>query len=152
KSAELGSFTATASALGMTQAAVSQRIAGLERELSVSLFERRAGRIRLTEAGWRLYEYARQILDLHEQAREAVAGSRWPIEGDLSLATSSVPGEYVLPALLEGFSRKFPHMHVRATVGDSETALHEVSSGQASVALVGERVDAAHLEFRHLGA
>ena len=73
KAAELGSFTATAAELGMTQAAVSQRIALLEKELSVSLFNRRSGRMALTEAGQQLYEYARKILDLHGQAREALA-------------------------------------------------------------------------------
>ncbi len=41
--AELGSFTATAAELGMSQAAVSQRIALLEKELTVSLFDRGAG-------------------------------------------------------------------------------------------------------------
>src|SRR5207249_1353587 len=90
-SAELGSFTATGAELGMTQAAVSQRIAALEKELSVSLFDRRSGKISLTEAGRRLYEYARRILDLHEQAREALGGLHSPVSGDLPLATSSIP-------------------------------------------------------------
>jgi hypothetical protein len=52
--AEQGSFTAAANFLGITQAAVSQRIAMLEGELRISLFDRRAGRISLTEAGPRL--------------------------------------------------------------------------------------------------
>ena len=69
RAAEQGSFTTTAADLGITQATVSQRIAILEKELRVSLFDRRAGRISLTEAGQGFYEYARQILDLHEQAR-----------------------------------------------------------------------------------
>ena len=51
RAAEQGSFTAAAADLGITQAAVSQRIAALEKELRVSLFNRRAGRIALTEAG-----------------------------------------------------------------------------------------------------
>ena len=59
RAAERGSFTDAAADLGVTQAAVSQRIAALERELRVSLFDRRAGRIALTEAGERLYELAR---------------------------------------------------------------------------------------------
>jgi DNA-binding transcriptional LysR family regulator len=65
--AEQGSFTSAAVALGITQAAVSQRIAMLEGELRVSLFNRRAGKIALTEAGQQLYQVARQILDLHEE-------------------------------------------------------------------------------------
>jgi DNA-binding transcriptional LysR family regulator len=58
--AEQGSFTAAATMLGITQAAVSQRIATLEAELRMPLFDRRAGRIALTEAG-RLVRAAREI-------------------------------------------------------------------------------------------
>jgi DNA-binding transcriptional LysR family regulator len=152
KAAELGSFTATATELGMTQAAVSQRIAVLEKELSVSLFDRRSGRIGLTPTGRRLYEYARRILDLHQEAREALGGFPRPVSGDLALAASSVPGECFLPALLTGFQKTFPLVHVRATVGDSRTALHEVEKGQATFALVGGKSEAAHLAFRRLGA
>src|SRR6516162_2007445 len=76
RAAERGSFTDAAVDLGVTQAAVSQRIAALEKELKVSLFNRRAGRITLTEAGERLYELTRRILGLHEEARESLGGSR----------------------------------------------------------------------------
>src|SRR3954452_15579132 len=72
--AERGSFTAAASDLGITQDAVSQRIAVLEKELRVSLFARRAGKISLTEAGERLYDFARRILGLHERARRDLGG------------------------------------------------------------------------------
>jgi len=88
RAAEQGSFTAAAAALGITQAAVSQRIAILEKELRVSLFDRRAGRIALTEAGQGLYEYARKILDLHEQARRNLGGFHPSVSGDLPIAAS----------------------------------------------------------------
>ena len=42
-----------------------------------------------------------------------------PVCGDLPLATSSVPGECVLPAWLSGFHHEFPGVHVRATIGDT---------------------------------
>jgi DNA-binding transcriptional LysR family regulator len=68
RAAERGSFTAAAADPGVSQAAVSQRIAALEKELRTALLDRRAGRIALTESGERLYELARRILDLHEEA------------------------------------------------------------------------------------
>jgi len=86
RAAELGSFTAAAAELGVSQAAVSQRIAALERQLKVSLFQRRAGKVHLTQLGSRLYDYARQILRLHEEAREALSGLHQPDSGDLPLA------------------------------------------------------------------
>jgi DNA-binding transcriptional LysR family regulator len=101
--AERGGFTAAAADLGVTQAAVSQRIAVLENELRVALFDRRAGRIALTEAGQRLYRYARKILDLRGQARMEVGGFHPTVAGDLPLAASSVPWRVLPAGLVVGF-------------------------------------------------
>ena len=84
--AELSCFTATAKALRLSQAAISQRIAALEQALGVSLFRRHGGRVLLTEAGHRLYPFAQRIRALHQEARQEVTGrkapssatSRWP--------------------------------------------------------------------------
>ena len=53
--AEPRSFTRAAATLGLTQAAVSQQVARLEKELAIRLFERRSKGVELTEAGERLY-------------------------------------------------------------------------------------------------
>jgi DNA-binding transcriptional LysR family regulator len=149
--AERRSFTLAARGLGITQAAVSQRIAVLENELRISLFDRRAGRIALTEAGQRLYRYARDILDLHGQARAEIGGFRPAISGDLALAASSVPGECFLPALLSSFHARYPGIHVQATVTDSGAAMQDVVKGRATLGLVGQEADKASLEFRPIG-
>jgi DNA-binding transcriptional LysR family regulator len=150
--AERGGFTAAAADLGITQAAVSQRIAVLENMLRVSLFNRRAGRITLSEAGQRLYGYARQILDLHRQARADISGFRPTVAGDLPIAASSVPGECFLPALLTAFSEKYPGVHIRARVGDSGSVMQDVEKGQAALGLVGQEVEKPALEFRPIGS
>ena len=67
EAAERSSFTAAARALGLTQAAVSQRVQALERDLGVPLFRRVGGKVELTDAGHRLHEYARRIRDLHRE-------------------------------------------------------------------------------------
>src|SRR5262249_54776825 len=72
RAAELSSFTAAAKALGLAQAAVSQRIQALEQALNVSLFARQGGRVLLTEAGHRLYPYAQRILALEREALQEV--------------------------------------------------------------------------------
>jgi DNA-binding transcriptional LysR family regulator len=149
--AEKRGFTAAAAELGITQAAVSQRIAALESELRVSLFDRRAGRIALTEAGQRLYRHARSILDLHHQARAEISGFRPAVSGDLAIAASSVPGEFFLPALLSAFHHRYPAVHVQATVSDSRGALQDVIKGRATVGLVGNEADKPSLEFRAIG-
>jgi DNA-binding transcriptional LysR family regulator len=147
KAAELSSFTAAARALGLTQAAVSQRIAGLEADLGVSLFRRQGGRVWLTDAGRRLHDYAQRILALHREAREQLTGRPEPLTGELSLAASSIPGEHILPGLLTTFRQRHPHVQVRATVVDSQAALAQVEQGQAHLGLVG-RKGGPHLESR----
>src|SRR5438132_12647873 len=93
KAAELLNFTAAADALCLTQAAVSQRIRALEQEAGVPLFDRHAGRVHLTDAGRRLYDYAQRILALHEEARQALGQPPPPLAGELHLAASTVPAE-----------------------------------------------------------
>ena len=87
--AELGSFTAAAAELRLSQAAVSQRVHALEQSLGTALFQRRGGRVLLTEAGRRLHAYARQILDLHHQARSEITGIELPVTGQLDLAANA---------------------------------------------------------------
>jgi DNA-binding transcriptional LysR family regulator len=148
--AESCSFSETARALGLTQAAVSQRIQALEKALDESLFHRRAGSVLLTEAGRSLHVYARKILDLHAEARSAITGCEAPIGGELTIAASSIPGEHLLPALLSGFRRKYPGIRIRAAVSDSEAVMAQVERGEASVGLVGQKADSPNLEFRFL--
>jgi DNA-binding transcriptional LysR family regulator len=150
KAAELSSFSAAARALGLTQAAVSQRIAALEKTLAKPLFQRQGGRVSLTDAGRTLYRYGQRILDLHRDVRRAVAGQEAPVTGELLLAASSVPGEHLLPELLSRFHQQYPHIQVRVAVSDSMTVLEQIERGQAQLGLVGRKPDHAHLEFRFL--
>lgn len=148
KAAELSSFTAAADALGLTQAAVSQRIQTLERTLDVSLFQRQGGRILLTEAGQRLYAYAQKILALHQEAFQEVTGQRAPIRGELLLAASTVPGEHLLPAILAVFHKQYPDIQVKASSADSLAVVSQVEQGHVHLGLVGRKTENPHLEFR----
>src|SRR3977135_3013820 len=91
KAAELNSFTAAARALGMTQAAVSQRIQALEQVLKEPVFHRQGGHVLLTDAGHRLYAFAERILALHREAIQDITGRESPLIGEVTIAASSVP-------------------------------------------------------------
>jgi DNA-binding transcriptional LysR family regulator len=149
KAAELSNFTAAAHALGLTQAAVSQRIGALERALGVSLFRRQGGRVLLTEAGQRLYTMAQRILLLHQEARQQVTGEKPAVRGELRLGASSIPGEHLLPRFLSVFGQRYPHIQVQAMVSDTLAVLKQVEHGGVHLGLVGgKRNSSQHLEFR----
>ncbi len=149
--AELGGFTAAARALGLTQAAVSQRVQQLEAVLAAALFRRKAGRVELTTAGRLLYDYADRIGELHREARSAVTGQPDVLDGELVVAASSVPGEHLLLPLLSAYRDRYPKVRVRASVADTCAAHHEVEAGRAHVGLVGGRSDGPHFEYTHIG-
>jgi DNA-binding transcriptional LysR family regulator len=146
--AELGSFTAAARQLRITQAAVSQRVQQLEAVLRTPLFRRGAGAATLTDAGHRLHAYARRILDLTAEARAAVTGVSDKVTGDLVLAASSVPGEHLLPPVLTAFREHYPLVRVRVSVSDTDLVLREVEQGRAHLGLVGGQGGTSHLDFR----
>ena len=71
--ARLGGFNRAAERLATTQPAVSQRIAGLEREFGVKLIERRPRSVALTPKGRELFDYAERLMRLHSEMVTAVA-------------------------------------------------------------------------------
>ncbi|MBY0231136.1 MAG: LysR family transcriptional regulator [Gemmataceae bacterium] len=152
RAAELGNFTAAGRELGITQAAVSQRIHALEASLGTPLFDRRGGSVTLTEAGRKLHGFAQRILDLARQARQEIAGQDSPVSGELLLAASSIPGEHFLPALLAAFGQRHPEVRIRATVGDSAAVIGQVGRGEAHLGLVGRKADDPALLFQHLAS
>ena len=147
RAAELGSFTAAARELGMTQAAVSQRIQQLETTLKTGLFRRCAGRVTLTEAGHKLHDFARRIIDLHVEARTVITGVPSAVSGELVLAASSIPGDHLLPPALAAFRRVHPQITVRVSVTDSDDVLRLVEHGDAHLGLVGNKSESPNLEF-----
>lgn len=136
--AEQESFTRAAEALELTQAAVSQQVAALEKELGTDLFQRRGRGVQLTEPGRRLYGYAQQILDLVNEASLQVGQVEQRIAGNLRIASSTVPAEWLLPELLAEFHTLWPHVRESLAVSDSSVATVAVEAGEADVGFVGE--------------
>ncbi|MDR3083044.1 MAG: LysR family transcriptional regulator [Streptomyces sp.] len=119
KVATVLSFTRAAAELAYAQSSVTSQIRALESSLGTELFDRLGSRIRLTEAGERLLPYARQIIELSEEARAAVADAEEP-SGALTVGTMESLTSYRLPPLLELFHHRYPgvRLSLRTTIGD----------------------------------
>ncbi|MEU6380078.1 LysR family transcriptional regulator [Streptomyces sp. NPDC046909] len=119
KVATVLSFTRAAAELKYAQSSVTSQIRALEDSLGTPLFDRLGSRIRLTEAGERLLPYARQIIELSEEARAAVVGAEEP-SGALAVGTMESLTSYRLPPLLELFHHRYPkvRLSLRTTLGD----------------------------------
>jgi DNA-binding transcriptional LysR family regulator len=108
--AELGSFTAAATAASVTPAAVSRSIARLEERLGVRLFVRTTRQIRLTEGGQRYFEQCRQALSQLTEAEREVTGGQAKPAGALRISAPTPFAHYRLLPLLGEFRALYPEV------------------------------------------
>ncbi|WP_329065849.1 LysR family transcriptional regulator [Amycolatopsis sp. NBC_01480] len=124
--AESGQFQAAADELGITQQAASKRVATLQRELDVKLFERIARGVRLTVDGQTFLPHARELLRAAERAKVAVTPGRRALRID-------VVNRRIAPStILRDFYRQHPGIELEVVTLanlDATSALAEVSAG-----------------------
>ncbi|WNW10825.1 LysR family transcriptional regulator [Pseudomonas sp. DTU_2021_1001937_2_SI_NGA_ILE_001] len=134
--AETGSFSGAGERLHLTQPAISKRIAGLEQQLDVRLFDRLGREVSLTEAGRALLPRAYQILNVLDDTRRALTNLTGQIGGRLTLATSHHIGLHRLPPVLRTFTRLYPQVALDIQFLDSEIAYDEILHGRAELAVI----------------
>jgi len=134
--AETGSFSLAAERLFITQPATSKRIAALEAELGVALFDRLGRQVRLTEAGNTLLLSARRILSDIATSTDEVKTLGDKVAGKLRLGTSHHIGIHRLPPVLKSFTQEYTQVELDLKFMDSELACEEVASGALELAVV----------------
>ncbi|MDA7424924.1 LysR family transcriptional regulator [Thalassococcus lentus] len=113
--ARLGGFRKASERLHLSQPAVSTRIANLEADLRVTLFERGPGDLVLTKDGMLLLSYAEQLLFVEEEIKQRVANPA-ETEGLFRVGASETVAQAWLPAFLKAFSDQYPRVNVDLTV------------------------------------
>jgi DNA-binding transcriptional LysR family regulator len=132
--ARLGSVSAAARVLGVTEPAVSAAVAALRRDVGDELFVRAGAGIRLTPGGERLAAAAAEMLGLEDRVRREVREARGE-RGLLRLAVSSAVAEHVSAPLLDAFTRRRPTLEVAQEVAAPEDFPALVGDRRADVAL-----------------
>ena len=137
ETAERGTFTAAAAALGYTQSAVSRQIAGLERAVGTPLFERRPEGPRLTREGRMLERRARSALDeIDEGAREARGSEPG---GRVRLGVVPSAGPALLPRALAELRRRRPDLTVTSRIGTTPSLVRGLRAGATDLVLAVSR-------------
>ena len=104
---DTGSFSKAAQANYISQSAVSQQLAKMERDMATQLVSRGGRLVEPTEAGKAFYQGAREILRRHEQLLGEVRSATDAVRGVLRVGTIYSVGFY----LLDSFVRKFLRAH-----------------------------------------
>lgn len=134
--ARLLSFTKAAETLHMTQPAVTFQVRQLEDHFDTRLFDRTHNRVALTEAGHKTYEYAEQIFSLYAEMENTVKELTGDVSGALTMGASTTIAEYMLPALLRGFTLEFPDINLRLKVSNTEGIVSLVENSMIDLGVV----------------
>lgn len=149
--AELGTFTAGALRVHVTQAAISMQIRQLENELGARLFIRAPRRVMLTEAGEQLLQRARQIIRDHDAALDEIAELAGAERGRLRVGSASaMVTTDVLPQLLKEVRQKHSRAEVTVASGTSEALVQQILSGEIDIAFVSMPVEARGINTERL--
>ncbi|MCC7274682.1 MAG: LysR family transcriptional regulator [Alphaproteobacteria bacterium] len=132
----LGSFSAAAARLGLTQPAISLQIRQLERRMGVRLVERVGKRATATAAGRTLLEHGRRIEGAVAAAIEALAGHRAGTVGRVRLGTGATACIYLLPPVLHRLRVRFPELEIVVGTGNTPDILRAIEDNLMDVALV----------------
>ncbi len=122
---ECGGFSAAARRHGVTQSAISRRVAALEERLGTRLLVRSTRRFAPSAQGQRFYEQCRRLLaEFDEAEQEVMAGSASP-RGTLRVAAPPLFARRVLVPRLGSFIRKHPDITVDLVLADRYVDLVE---------------------------
>ncbi len=133
--ARAGSTLAAAKALQVNQSTVHRRLAGLEKALGCSIFERHATGHRLTEFGGELRAYADRIEAEADALQRHVAASDTGMTGRIRVTCSTAVGQRVMKSgLLDGFNKR--HSGLKVELVMTERVLN-LANGEADIAIRG---------------
>ncbi|MDD5402623.1 MAG: LysR family transcriptional regulator [Dehalococcoidales bacterium] len=133
----LGSFSAVARHLSISQPAVSFQIQKLESDLSATLIDRSQKKLKLTDAGRIVLAFAKSINDEHARLQSALDRLREDITGELKIASSTIPGEFLVPPLLGEFMASHSDITARVDIMDSAVVIDGVKYGDYKIGFCG---------------
>jgi DNA-binding transcriptional LysR family regulator len=143
---ERGSFTAAAKELNLTQPAVTHQMQELERRFKVLLVERLGKRAYLTQAGEKLIEHARHLLE--EDSRTQVVMRRFDDGwlGRVRIGTSMTVLMYLLPPILRQLKTDHPKLEINLKAGSTATTLQMLKTNALDLGLCAIPIEDAAFE------
>ena len=129
-------YTRAAEELNITQPAVSQHIAHLERDYGVPLFAYRKKKLQLTDAGALLRDALSTMAHDERLLRDRMRSSATGARVELSLGMTLTAGEYLVAAPLADCLRRHPELHVAVRSGGTSELLALLNAGEIDCAFV----------------
>lgn len=143
---ETNSFSEAAKKLFLTQPTISSHISLLEKELSTQLLIRTTKDVIPTDAGKKLYTYAKQMLQIQNTILEEFHVKSEYEKNVITLGASSIPEQYILPEILPKYLKKNKN-EFKIGQGDSFEIINQVVNKEIEIGLVGTQIETSNCIF-----
>jgi len=130
--AEEGSLSAAARALGMTQPTLGRQVDALEEELGVALFERVGRGLTLTASGVGLLEHVRAMGEAASRVSLTASGQSQSVEGLVTITASEVVAAFLLPPILARLRECHPGLEIKIV---ASMAVRDLRRREADIAI-----------------
>jgi DNA-binding transcriptional LysR family regulator len=147
-----GGISSAAKVLHRSQPAISRRIALLEEELGVPLFERVAGRTVLSDAGRVMVPYAERAVAAARDAENAVRALAQPNSGPVALAVVGTLAGGLLSTMMKRFAGEHPDVNLTLRTATSTEVSDLIRRGEATIGLRYDRDTSRDLDCELLFA
>jgi DNA-binding transcriptional LysR family regulator len=141
---QAGGITRAAEKLNRVQSNVTTRVRQLEADLGIQLFIRDGKKLHLSPAGKLLLDYADRLLDLAQEAREAVQDAK--PRGLLRLGSMESTASVRLPVPINEYLSRYPDVSLELRIGTPRELATAVREGEVDAALVAEPIADAPFE------
>jgi DNA-binding transcriptional LysR family regulator len=129
------SFSKAAERLHMAQSSVSAQIIQLEEELDLKLFDRLGRRVLITDAGKKLYEYARRMMEMTAEIRSDIMGVK-NVGGSLTVRIPESLATIYMPKIIERFHKDNPQVKLNLINCTDRQLREELNSGRIDLAFL----------------
>jgi DNA-binding transcriptional LysR family regulator len=146
--AEEGTLSAAAKALGLTQPTLSRQVAALESEIGVTLFERVGQRLVLTQSGMELLTHAHSMGDAALQFSLAATGQSQQIEGNVVISAGELDAVFRLPKIIAKLRQIEPGIDIEVVVTNQPS---DLKRREADIAIRNFRPSQNDLIAKKLG-
>ncbi len=144
------SFSRASEQMHLTQPTISDHIRTLEEDLRCRLFDRLGRSIMPTKEAEALYIRAVDIIERADAIRDALSQFSSEPSGELIIAASTIPGTYLLPAVMAGFRKQYPSISFQIAIGDSRAVVERLLSHELLIGVVGTKLSNNQLHHEPL--
>ena len=148
--AEYRNFTLAAEKSFVTQPTLSMQVQKLEEELDILIFDRSKKPIALTEAGKRVIEQARHIINEANRIKDIVAQEKGFIGGDFKVGIIPTVMPTILPMFLKTFINKYPRVNLEIRELPTETLIRNLQEGTIDAGIAATPLEVEFIKERVL--